>query len=234
MKIDFHSHILPGIDDGAGDADESLKLLRMLKRDGVEVVVATPHLYLHRQSLSRFLGERKESVEILFEAIEKSGEKLPRVIIGAEVYFTAGIESIPLDELCIENTDYLLLELPYSHFTSTFMNSFANFINSCDVNIILAHIERYYEYISHQSVDEIVSYGLLAQGNCESLLSLRSRSRALKFINEGIISLLGTDLHRVDYRPPSFHEAENIIRKKLSDKAFDTLMQNARDILFST
>ena len=235
MKIDFHSHILPDMDDGPETVDEALKMLRILKKDGVDIVLATPHLYFHRDSVSTFLERREARAKILFEAIEKknaeTGEEFPRIIIGAEVYFTPALINMPLRELCIENTDYMLLELPYSHFTSSFMNSFANFMNVCEVNVILAHIERYYEYIHSDCVDEIVAYGLTAQGNCDSLLSVKSRARALKMIKENKIQLLGTDLHNLRYRPPNFKDAENLISKKLSRETFDNLMRNAKEIL---
>lgn len=231
MKIDFHSHILPDTDDGAATIAESLRLLRILKNDGVDAVVATPHLYLHRDSFSRFLERRKARVELLREAIEKSGEDLPRIIVGAEVYFTPGLSSVPLEELCIENTDYMLLEMEYRPFTTSVVNSVANFVNSCEVNIILAHIERYYNYYPPEGIDEVIAFGLPAQGNCESFISPRTRARAFEFVKNNIISVIGTDTHKTDYRPPNFKEAEDIIRKKLSDKAFEDLMQTARDIL---
>jgi len=231
-RIDFHSHILPKLDDGAENLAESLKLLKILKKDGVDIVVATPHLYLHRDSLSTFLRRREESVKILTEAMaDAEPDSYPEVIIGAEVYLMSGVQSLPLDKLCIEGTDYMMLELPYSPFTTAFMNSLANFLNFCDVKIILAHVERYFDFSEPERVNEILDYGLMSQGNCDSIINSRTRKNTLRLIENGDISLLGTDLHSVRMRPPHFKEAEQIIRKKLLDGVFENMMSTAEKVL---
>lgn len=63
--IDFHSHILPGIDDGSASVEESLKLLEMLAEQGVKTVVATPHFYPDRTSVSDFLRRRDAAYQRL-------------------------------------------------------------------------------------------------------------------------------------------------------------------------
>lgn len=236
-RIDFHSHILPNLDDGARNVSESLSLLRMLKNDGVDTVVATPHLYLHRESVSSFFKNREESAWELMLAIEAEKERgvdfpYPKVIVGAEVYFTQGLESLPLRDLCIAGTDYLLLELPYAPFTTAFLRSFVNFINFCDVNIVLAHIERYFDFSEPEMVAQVLGHGLISQVNCDSVISVRTRRVTLKLIESGDIQLLGTDLHCLRMRPPRFAEAENIIRRKLSDETFENMMNTAERILY--
>ncbi|MDR2559365.1 MAG: hypothetical protein LBC86_07480 [Oscillospiraceae bacterium] len=233
-RIDFHSHILPNIDDGAASVAESLGLLRMLKNDGVETVVATPHLYLHRESVSAFFKNRERSARELNQAIkteETKGVEYPKIVLGAEVYFTQGIENLPLKDLCIEGTDYFMLELPYASFTTMFLNLLANFIFSGNVKIILAHIERYFDFSESKMVAQVLNHGLVSQVNCDSVISVRTRKAALKLIESGDIKLLGTDLHSVGHRPPRFAEAEQIIRKKLSDGAFENMMNTAERIL---
>jgi protein-tyrosine phosphatase len=233
-RIDFHSHILPNVDDGAATIAESLSLLRTLKNDGVETVVATPHLYLHRESVSSFFAKRDEGAFELSQVIkaeEQKGISYPKIVLGAEVYFTQGLGNLPLKDLCIEGTDYLMLELPYSSFTTTFLNSLANFIYSCDVKIILAHIERYFDFSEPKMVTQVLNHGLISQVNCDSVISARTRRMTLKLIESGDIKLLGTDLHSIEMRPPRFAEAEHIIRKKLSDGTFENMMETAAKIL---
>ena len=65
MKIDFHSHILPKIDDGSRSVEESVKLLDLMAQDGVSVVAATPHFYCSKTSIHRFLDRRAEAYEKL-------------------------------------------------------------------------------------------------------------------------------------------------------------------------
>jgi protein-tyrosine phosphatase len=225
------------MDDGAASVAEALALLRILKADGVDTVVATPHLYLHRQSVRSFFADRGRSSRMLSEAIDAEAERgitYPNIVLGAEIYFQQGVGSLPLEKLCIGDTNYFMLELPYTPLSTTVMNSFANFLNFCDggIKIILAHIERYYDFNPDRSrVNEVLSYGLISQGNCDSVIAARSRRVTLDLIRKGDIKLLGTDLHNVHERPPRFGEAERIIRRKVSDDAFLNMMQTAERIL---
>jgi protein-tyrosine phosphatase len=226
-RTDFHSHILPRLDDGAANVEESLMLLDVLKEDGVTRVVATPHLYLHRHPADVFLRRREASVNELFDAIGDRSGDYPEVVIGAEVYYSPALSDMELADFCISGTDYMLLELPYRACSSDFMRELTNFFNSCNVKIILAHVERYFEFYNPDVMDEIMSHGLLMQANCDSVIDLKTRKRVLKLIESGKIHLLGTDLHGLDYRPPEFAEAERIIEKKLSPSMFEKLMKAA-------
>ena len=61
MKIDFHTHILPAVDDGSSCLEESVELLKMQKQRGVSTVVATPHFYPHRDKPEKFLERRNKA-----------------------------------------------------------------------------------------------------------------------------------------------------------------------------
>jgi protein-tyrosine phosphatase len=217
------------MDDGAANAEESLKLLRLLRDDGVDVVVATPHLYLHRYGADEFLRRRAESAGELDKAVK--GGDYPRTVLGAEVYFSPALGGLPLEGLCVAGTDYMLLELPYESFSTTFLNTLKNFLSECGVKIILAHIERYFDYNKTETMDEILSYDVLAQCNCDSFERPGYRNILLKLIESGKVRLIGTDSHSVGTRPPAFGKSERVIRSRLSDGAFAGLMKTAEDIL---
>jgi len=229
MRIDFHSHILPAMDDGASDTEESLLMLELLKQDGVDAVVATPHLYSQEQGAAGFLEKRAKRFTELQKAAKGGG--YPEIILGAEVYFSNALYGSPLRELCAGGTDCLLVELPYTAFSRTFLNTFASFVNGCDCSVVLAHIERYYEFNNAETINELFAYGCSAQANCDSFLNAGSRRVLLKLIESGAVKFLGTDSHSLKYRPPNFGKAESVIRKKLSDKAFEDMMEASRSIL---
>ena len=112
--VDFHSHILPEMDDGSSCLDESISMLRMEAEQGIRRVVATPHFYANYDSPERFFRRRNRSVEHLQEALRRQ-ENLPKVSVGAEVYFFPGIsESDVLQELTIAGTRYVMIEMPHS------------------------------------------------------------------------------------------------------------------------
>ena len=80
--IDFHSHILPAIDDGSKNVEESIVLLDMLKDQGIKTVVATPHFDVQRETPAAFIERRQESYEMLRPHLKKDP---PEIILGAEV-----------------------------------------------------------------------------------------------------------------------------------------------------
>ncbi|MBQ5810139.1 MAG: capsular polysaccharide biosynthesis protein, partial [Clostridia bacterium] len=77
MNFDIHSHLIPNIDDGAQSIAESAKMLQILKDEGVDNILATPHFYPSRSSLDSFLAKRSASFDAL--AAEAEGKDLPAI-----------------------------------------------------------------------------------------------------------------------------------------------------------
>ena len=100
--IDFHSHILPEMDDGSKDAKMSLVMLQMEREQGVTEVVFTPHFYAQQDTVAHFLKKREQSVSRLEAAAQQAGVELLPYHLGAEVYYfrnSGSADMIP--ELCI-------------------------------------------------------------------------------------------------------------------------------------
>ena len=116
--VDFHTHILPGIDDGSQDESMTRDMLFEEKRQGVVDIVATPHFYANQMSVDGFLENRSAALEKTEQIRREADEPLPSIITGAEVYYFSGIgcaEEIP--RLCIGDTRVLLLEMPFEQWT---------------------------------------------------------------------------------------------------------------------
>ncbi|MEZ3453400.1 MAG: hypothetical protein K1W17_03415 [Oscillospiraceae bacterium] len=235
MRIDFHSHILPGMDDGAADIKESLAMLKMLSEAKVDKVVLTPHFYRQNERIGSFLKRREAAFEKLSEAAAEVGG-CPEMILGAEVYFYPSLSSDPdFHKLCIENTGYILLELPFEQFHDNFYSSYAKFSNNCEQKIILAHIERYLSFgNTPNEIMRIFEYGnALCQMNCSSLAeaSLMKKKTMLRFISDGLISAVGTDAHNTARRPPMYGKAEKLIVSKCGQQTFDRICRRSGMIL---
>ncbi len=239
MRIDFHSHILPGMDDGAKDAAESIELLKLLSDSKVEKVVLTPHFYRDDEKIGSFLKRRSEAYEKLVAAIGKCNEDVhfPELILGAEVLFTPSLSSDPdFEKLCIGNTDYILLELPFIRFHDNFYSDFVKFLNRCNKRIILAHIERYLRF--GNSIKDL--YRLIEAGNITCQMNCSSIAKAGFFdlkkiktmIDDGVISAIGTDAHNLTSRPPMYQKAEEVIRKKCGDATFERICDECESLLF--
>lgn len=231
MLYDFHSHILPGIDDGAPNTDTSLEMLKMEACSGVGEIVCTPHFYLSEQSPEEFLEKRSCAFSRLSAA---AGENFPRLRLGAEVLYTQSLTEYDLRPLCIEGTRYLLTELPYTRLTGEFIRSFHSFAGgiSHEITLILAHAERYLDFTDEKSLYGIMDCDMLIQINCSSFKSFSRQGRFIKeLIKNRRAHLLGTDCHNTGSRPPNMEQARRFIEKKFSPEVFGFFMHNAKAIL---
>ena len=125
--VDLHTHILPKMDDGSDSIETSLAILHTLWNDGVDVVCATSHYYRERETVEEFVERRSRSAASLRKAIRKvtkegqesmAGNGLPVFFAGAETAFFSGIsECDRLNDLCLEGTRTLMLEMPFREWT---------------------------------------------------------------------------------------------------------------------
>lgn len=223
--IDFHSHVLPGIDDGSKSVDESLKMLRLSAEQGIKIMCATPHFYPDEDDPERFFRRRAKSWQRLSEAMD---DRMPKIILGAEVYYFAGISRSDIVEvLRIGKTELLLLEMPFTRWTQSMVNEIIMLGERHRVTVMLAHIERYLKYQEAGTWDILLANNVIMQSNADFFLNRRSRHKAEKLLRSGTIHVIGSDCHNVEERPPRIGEALSI----LSEDACHILRRNAKIIL---
>ena len=211
--IDFHSHILPSIDDGSKNVKMSLQMLSAMQDQGIDTVLATSHFYATQRSPRRFLERREQAWDLL--APELPGDS-PDLILGAEVLYFPGISHMAeLPQLCVEGTSILLLEMPFDSWTEYCIREVRELARSGEFTVLLAHIERYYFKQPVSVWDDFLSEGVLMQSNADFFLPFRTRRKALKLLREGRIHLLGTDAHNMASRAPRMAEAVAMIQKHL-------------------
>lgn len=230
---DFHTHILPGMDDGSPDVETSEKMLESLKRQGVGTVVLTPHFYTDRESPSDFLRRRDASLEKLLPTAEGSGM---RIYPACELYFTDYIFNCEdLSPLCIRSGRYLLTELPFfCDFSGIAFDRIARLIADGNVVPILAHIERYERLMRDRDcLERLIGLGCLAQVNLDSLADSRMGRRRvlLDYLRDGLVHAVGTDCHNMTARPPRFLDGMEVVLQKAGASCVDGLERNARRIL---
>lgn len=214
--VDFHSHILPGIDDGSASVEESLSMLKMAAEQGIGRMVATPHFYPHRDDPESFLRRRREAELRLREAMAGC-EGLPRLEIGAEVYFFRGMGGYEqLYELTIEGTDCILVEMPMSGWSDSMYAELKRISSDMGLIPIIAHIDRYISpFRTHGIPQRLRELPVMVQANANFFLRSSTRSMALKMLREDMIHLLGSDCHNLDERKPNLGPAAGIIRQRL-------------------
>ena len=227
--IDFHSHILPGIDDGSQSVVESLAMLAELKKQKVDTVVASPHYYVNERPPLRFLEKRAAAWEALREALPGDS---PRVLLGAEVLYFSGLSRLDeLPELCIENTDILLLEMPFRPWTEYMLREVEDLVYRRELTVLLAHIERYLRYMKRDTLDRLLDSGMLVQANADFFLTFLTRRKALRMLDEGSIHVLGSDCHNTTTRAPRLTEAVRTIREHLGSPILKEMDELGKELL---
>ena len=220
MKVvDFHTHILPGIDDGSSSVEESLAMLQMEKEQGAELLVATPHFYPQNDRPEKFLQRRKAAFEQLMEKISPD-DKLPQIIPGAEVYYFKGIGQWEgLRDFAIENTNYLLLEMPMAKWDSRMYDDIYDIYRSQGLVPIIAHLDRYINIFNAKGVvDNLSELPVVIQANASFFLDKSSKRLALKLLKNNVINVIGTDCHNLQSRKPNLRAALDVIEQQLGEE----------------
>ena len=221
--IDFHTHILPGIDDGSRDMNMTREMIRMEIEQGVDRIVFTPHFYAEKDDSVKFISRRGEAYDQLLHTLSTDGNfmelAIPKFKFGAEVLFFPGIgSSRNLADLCVEDTRVLLLEMPFRQWTKDVYREVRDIVEKQKLTVVLAHIERFRSYQKDLSVwNEVLELPVISQINTECFLSWKSRRFAYKFIKEGHDILLGTDAHNVSTRPVNMSEGRMALKRKFGE-----------------
>ncbi len=227
--IDFHSHILPGIDDGSKDPEMSLKMVTALKDQGVDTICATSHFYAMQRSPQRFLQRRQEAFDKLRERLP---EDAPRILLGAEVLFFPGISRMEeLPWLCLEGTNLLLLEMPFDTWTEYMIREVTELARSGCFTILLAHIERYYFKQPVSVWDQFLENDILMQSNAEFFVPFGTRHKAFRLLREQRIHLLGTDCHNMSSRAPHMDAAVKQIHRHVGMEYLEDMELLGRSLL---
>ena len=212
---DFHTHILPKMDDGSHGTLESVEMLCAMRDQGIRRVVATSHFYPETEDPHKFLSRRRVAIEALAKRIEESEhEGLPTVYAGAEVAYFDGISTSQMvGELCIEGTNLLLVEMPFRRWSHAVVEEICYLVENTEIRPVIAHIERHFPYCRNAMIKYLASKGVLIQSNASAFINKLTRHRAAKLVKEGVITLIGSDCHNLTDRAPNVDKgAEELVR----------------------
>ena len=218
--IDFHTHLLPGIDDGSQSVEETKAILQAMYAQGVTAVVATPHFDMRRESVESFLKRRERALE----QVSGLGITTPVVIPGAEVLY-CGVplyQCEQLEKLCIGSSRYLLIETLYNDWTEEFQNDLHRLMLEKNITPVLAHIERYYFLgKNRKKIRSLNQNGVLLQMNAEAFLYKKMQRSAYKILKKEAVSVLGSDCHNMTRRPPNLGEAVEVIKNRFGEEVLE-------------
>jgi len=222
------------MDDGAKDLKESLKMLEKLLEEGVDKVIATSHYYQFREDVPTYVERRDRVLYNLESYIKEHDIYLPEIVPACEVRIWHGMSRDEnLSKLTVGESKYILLEMPYDQWTD-WMFAEVYSVSSRGFIPIMAHLERYVDLIPEKTIiQKLLSLGVHVQCNAESLKLRKSRKFMKKLIKHQRLTVLGTDCHNLDDRPPEFNYALEYISSKFGDEALEKIMTNANIIISS-
>lgn len=226
--IDFHTHIIPNIDDGARNIDETFNLIQEAKNAGFEGIVLTSHYMENYYETG--VKERDIWVKVINDNLKENGIQTD-LYLANEIYIADNIMDLLIEGKAstINNTSYVLFEMPLN---SEPMNLY-NVIYSLQENKlipVLAHPERY-SFIQKEPefVYELVEKGVLMQSNYGSILGQygeKAKIVVTKFLKGNLIHFLGSDVHRQKtiYKliPQALEDIRNIIGTEKLNKLTTT------------
>lgn len=225
--IDIHSHILPGLDDGAKNMEESLAMLRIAHREGIRTIIATPHF--HEKYFKNNTADRIS--EAVRELTEAAADILPdmKICPGCEVRYSQDTVRLLEEEqlAAMAGTKYLLTEFSAAETARQIQEGlqelmFAGYIP------VLAHAERYPSLFEKSGrIRELIELGAYIQVDADSLTGGMGRAikhNSLKMLVNGEIHFVATDSHDPVRRAPLLAKCAKIIEKKLGKAEMTELL----------
>ena len=199
---DFHSHILPGIDDGARDPATSLAMLSLLRAQGIGTVYATPHFYADTITPEDFLAGRERAFRELLAAA--GDQPLPEIRLGAEILLAKRLSVLDLTGLTMGDLPYMLFEFGGADFRPWFVTEIDKTASKHAAFPIIAHIDRF-PWLGVRELAELMRLDrVVFQVNCEGLSDIHTQRKLAFLLDRGQKIILGSDCHNTTSRAPDF------------------------------
>lgn len=224
-KIDIHSHILPGLDDGSSSMKESMQMLELARKQGVVGVFATTHYskaFPNRNPEKILRACRELSLREKRRAEKEDGEKKQRIHIwpGQEVFYSEGVIELLQDKkiLTLAGSDYVLTEFLPGVSYATIERAVGE-LTRVGYRPVIAHAERYQTLRDSDSkVEELIDQGAYIQLNYRSISGKwhdPTSKWCKKLLKKEQVHLLGTDMHNMKTRKPEIDDAAAWMEKHL-------------------
>lgn len=233
-KQDIHCHILPNLDDGPRTMQESMKLLKMARRQNISSLIATPHYSV------QFENDDPQKIQRLCKLLEEKAQEVVdpqmRIYPGQEIFYSEDIlKKLDRGELLtLAGSRYILVEfLPQVLYSQLYRVTRDLVLEG--YRPILAHIERYGALREPGRVEELEDIGAYLQMNYRRIGGKwyeETTRWCRKMLKEEKIHFLATDMHDLKYRYPATTDAEVWMYKHLERKYMKKIcFQNADNIL---
>lgn len=224
--VDIHSHILPGLDDGADDMDESVDIAEMAFREGIRTIICTPHAARGYDELIRAAGDGLMRLRAKLEE-----KRIPITLqLGFEVLVCENLlyyENLKGLAFLLGGRLHMLLEFDFNKFPDC-LDELLFLLKLENIQPIFAHPERYY-YL-HDNITflkNMKSRGVKIQVNTGSITGSYGpdvKKFVKKIIKNGLVDFIATDTHSRGRRGPYMLQAGRLLEGWVSEKAASAIM----------
>ena len=223
--IDFHSHILPNIDDGSRSIEETFNLIKEAEKAGFEAIISTSHYMENYYETD--VPEREVWVKAILENL-KTKNINTNLYLGNEIYFSDNIIELleKRKASTINDTSYVLFELPLN---AEPMNLYDIIYDMLQYKLvpILAHPERYsFVQKDPELIYDLIEKGVLIQSNYGSIIGQYGEKAQVivkKFLESNMVHFLGSDVHRPNTIYPQIPKILNIISDIIGEDKLEEL-----------
>jgi protein-tyrosine phosphatase len=217
--IDIHHHCLPGVDDGPRDWAEAVDLCAMARDEGIETIVATPHVLRGRwQNTSRL------KLEHLAETLREKTGNNPRILLGSEYFFAHDMTEVLRTGggiIPLAGSHYILVEFAANAIPPLVEQPFYH-VQLDGWTPIIAHPERNTVFQSKPDLLlRLIELGARTQVTCESVTGVfgpEAEKASLEWITSGLVHIMSTDAHNTGRRPPRVRAAIERVREVAGDE----------------
>lgn len=220
--VDLHNHMAYGIDDGLQSKEETIQGLKALVKENIDTIVLTPHV-----KSSTELSVLKERMKEVKELGKYYGIN---VLEGSEVLLNQSMMDTLDKVVPIENTKVVLVEFDLS--LGRPKDESMDYLHELKVLgyiPMIAHIERYFEKVNYELIDEWLAMGCILQVNRTSIIGLHGstvQKRTLELITKGVVHVVASDTHSLSGRKCRLQDSYDVVRKKLSKEIADEIHIN--------
>lgn len=242
--IDFHCHLLQGIDDGSRSVETSINILERSREQGVRTIIATPHFHASKMSIDSFLKNRKSAYEELAAEVRGGGrhfigddglsDGLPKLLLGAETAFFDNMSAAErVGDLTIQGTNILMVEMPFVDWQESHLREIEKL--SSRYTVIIAHIERFMNRRNKRRINELLEMSktlpIRIQVNAEAFDDRKLRRKLIKMFASGEAHMLGSDCHGMNRRPPNLPAGMDALRAALGDDFLRRMNESNKELL---
>lgn len=222
--VDCHSHFLAGIDDGAENLQITEYMLEASLEQGVTDIISTSHCHPRTEDdIEKFLQKREKALA--------DAARFPSPVIhkGCEVHLTCDLSEFSnIKKLCINDTDFMLLEMPYNRWKPVALD-WVYSLTLKGIKPVMAHIERFFE--NEDMFEELFSIGVYCQVNADSFLESSVKKHIKYLIKNNAVHIIGSDCHSMGTRKSRMSRAYDAIAKNYGARMCEFLTSNGKQLI---